>query len=231
MSITKFPGFPLGMLHFLEELAGNNNKPWFDQHKQRYEAEVRGPALDFIRAMEKPLAAISPHFLAVPKKVGGSLMRPYRDVRFSKDKTPYKTNVGIHFRHQLGKDVHCPGMYLHIATDEVFVGSGIWHPDSSALGAIRAAIDHDPTAWKRAKGGGAFRQTFDLAGESLSRPPRGYTAEHPLILDLKRKDHFAVCKLDHDELFDATVVKTVGGVLKRSKAYLKFLCGAVGVDF
>ncbi|MEM1303252.1 MAG: DUF2461 domain-containing protein [Planctomycetota bacterium] len=226
-----FPGFPIGLLHFLDELSKNNNKRWFDKNKERYEREVRGPALDFIAAMQKPLAGVSPHLVAVPKKVGGSLMRPYRDIRFSKDKTPYKTNVGMQFRHEAGKDIHAPGLYLHIDTSEVFLGAGVWRPESSALAAIRHAIDTDPTGWKRAKGGKAFRDTFHLGGESLSRPPRGYAADHPLVDDLKRKDHIAVCKLDHDVLFDSGVAKVVGDAFKRSKTYLKFLCGALEVAF
>ncbi|MCA9241330.1 MAG: DUF2461 domain-containing protein, partial [Planctomycetales bacterium] len=141
-----FSCFPLGLLHFLEELSRNNNKKWFDKHKPRYEREVREPALAFIAAMEKPLARLSPHFKAIPKKVGGSLMRIHRDVRFSHDKSPYKTNVGIHFRHDAGKDVHAPGIYFHIDTSEVFLGVGLWRPEAAALAAIRDSISADPRA-------------------------------------------------------------------------------------
>lgn len=228
---SRFSGFPLGMLHFLEELSHHNHKKWFDANKERYEREVRGPALDFITAMQKPLAKISPHFLATPKKVGGSLMRPYRDVRFSKDKTPYKTNVGIQFRHEAGKDVHAPGFYFHIDTEQVFLGAGMWHPASDALGAIRKAIDEDPKGWKRAKSGKAFRDHYELAGESLIRPPRGYDAEHPHIEDLKRKDYIGVCNLDHDELFDPAIVKNVAARFRAASGYMRFLCEAVRVEF
>ena len=75
---------------------------------------MRSPALDFITDMGDAIESLSSHFLAIPKKVGGSMMRPYRDVRFSKDKRPFKTNVGIQFRHFQAKDVHAPGFYLHI---------------------------------------------------------------------------------------------------------------------
>ena len=238
MSATKaFPGFPLGLLHFLEELSRNNNKRWFDKNKPRYESEVREPALQFIAAMagkdgkNGPLAKISPHFLAVPKKVGGSLMRVHRDIRFSKDKTPYKTNVGIHFRHAAGKDVHAPGFYFHIDTEQVFLGAGIWHPASDALSAIRTAIVEDPKAWKRAITGKPFREQFELGGDSLKRPPRGYDAEHPFVEDLKRKDHIAVCNLDHDVLFDPEITKTVTAAFRKAKPYMAFLCEAIGVEF
>src|SRR5690606_362693 len=99
---------------------------------------------------------------AVPKKVGGSLMRIHRDIRFSKDKKPYKTNLGIHFRHAAGKDVHAPGFYFHVDPHDVFVGAGIWHPESAALLRIREAIDEDSAAWKRAKNSKPFAAKYEL---------------------------------------------------------------------
>ncbi|MGI9458209.1 MAG: DUF2461 domain-containing protein [Aeoliella sp.] len=231
MPATPFTGFPLGLLHFLEELTRHNNKKWFDSNRERYERELREPALAFIAAMEKPLKKISPHFMAVPKKVGGSLMRIHRDTRFSKDKTPYKTNVGIQFRHELGKDVHAPGFYFHIDTEQVFLGAGMWHPESVALADIRQTIDEYPRDWRKARDAKPFRAQFDLAGDSLKRPPRGYAQEHPLIVDLKRKDHIAIANLDHDLLFDASLIRTVCDAFKTTRPYVRFLCEAIGVDF
>jgi len=93
--------------NFLSTLAENNTREWFAEHKQEYEACIREPALDFISDMDEELRAISKHFRAVPKKVGGSLMRIYRDTRFSRDKTPYKTNIGIQFRHEAWQGYSC----------------------------------------------------------------------------------------------------------------------------
>jgi len=98
---------------FLLSLAGNNEREWFAAHRQEYEDFVRTPALDLISDMSDDMPAISRHFLAQPKKMGGSLMRIYRDTRFSRDKAPYKTNIGIQFRHEQGKDIHALGYYLH----------------------------------------------------------------------------------------------------------------------
>ena len=122
----KFTSFEPKLVKFLGQLSRNNNRDWFKENKTRYEAEVLFPALAFVEAFQPYLKKISPYFLAVPKRVGGSVMRIYRDTRFGKDKTPYKTNVGIHFRHEMGKDVHCPGFYLHIEPKECFLGAGIW---------------------------------------------------------------------------------------------------------
>ncbi|MGM8892045.1 TIGR02453 family protein, partial [Psychrobacter sp. 1Y1] len=94
---------------FLNELSVNNDREWFKANQARYEDNVRTPALTFIEMMQPHILALSPRLTAVPKKVGGSMMRPQRDSRFSKDKTPYKTNVGIQFRHFQAKDVHAPG--------------------------------------------------------------------------------------------------------------------------
>ncbi len=142
-----FEGFPKTCVPYLKKLAKNNNRPWFNDNKQRYEDAVRTPALAFIEAMGPPLKKqLSPHFLAQPKKVGGSLMRVYRDTRFANDKTPFKTNVGIQFRHELGKDVHAPGFYLHIEPGNCFLGAGICapKPGSSPRSASSSPIIRTP---------------------------------------------------------------------------------------
>ena len=147
------------------------------------------------------------------------------------DKRPYKTNVGIHFRHQAGCDVHAPGFYFHIEPDEVFLGAGVWHPDSKALGKIRKAIDKDPAGWKRAKNAKAFRSNYELSGDSLKRPPKGYAADHPLLDDLKRKDHIGLCRLDHDALLEPEIVKQSVAAFRAAKPFMAFLCQAIGVKF
>ena len=102
MAQPTFPGFSRSAIEFLIELSEHNERAWFKQHQERYEALVRSPALAFIRALAPRLRRLSPHFVASDQKVGGSMMRPQRDTRFGSDKTPYKTNVGIHFRHAVG---------------------------------------------------------------------------------------------------------------------------------
>ncbi len=145
---------------FLSALAANNNREWFEAHKQEYEDYVRTPALDFINDMAEEMPAISKHFRALPKKVGGSLMRVQRDTRFSRDKTPYKTNVGIQFRHEVGKDVHAPGYYVHIEPGECFIGVGLWHPEADVLFKVREAIAKKGEAWVAARDDKDFRRFF-----------------------------------------------------------------------
>lgn len=216
---------------FLNKLNANNNREWFDRHRQEYEDAVRSPALDFIDAMADDIWAISPHFLAVPRKVGGSLMRVYRDVRFGKDKRPFKTNIGIQFRHFQGKDVHAPGFYVHVEPKECFLGVGIWHPDAPALGNIRTAIAQNGDAWLSAIREKKFSRTYELAGDSLVNAPRGYAKDHPLLEDLKRKDFVAIaefnCKLATTANFKPEVVKS----FRTAVPYMKFLCKALDLPF
>ena len=132
--------FSAATFGFLDELAANNDRAWFEANKARYEALVREPALEFIAAMGPLLTGFAPNFRAEPRRVGGSLMRVHRDTRFARDKAPYKTNIGIQFRHALGKDVHAPGFYLHVSSSECFLGAGCWHPEADALGRIRQLV-------------------------------------------------------------------------------------------
>jgi uncharacterized protein (TIGR02453 family) len=231
MAKHSFPGFSPGLATFLSELSRHNNRSWFAANRERYERDVREPALEFIAAMAGPLKKISPNFVAVPKKVGGSLMRIHRDIRFSKDKKPYKTNLGIHFRHAAGKDVHAPGFYFHVDPRDVFVGAGIWHPESDALLRIREAIDEDPTGWKKAKNSKPFAAKFELSGDSLRRPPQGFAGDHPLIDDLKRKDFIGICRLEHDDLLEPAILDQTVELFRSAKPLMAFLCRAVGVRF
>ncbi len=226
-----FAGFSTQCMPFLRELALNNNKAWFNENKDRYERFVREPALLFIEAMAERLPEISPRFRAVAKKSGGSLMRVYRDTRFSKDKTPYKTNIGIQFRHELGKDVHAPGFYVHVEPENCFLGAGIWHPDPKTLGRIRDFIVDNPSAWKSARGEKGLGPDFPLVGESLQRPPRGYPAGHELIADLKRKDFIACRDFDCAEISRGSLPEFVTNGYRQADALMRYLCEAVDVDY
>ena len=184
----QFRRFEPTIFQFLEELADNNNRPWFHQNKWRYDCEVLEPCLAFIRAFEPRLKKVSRFFVASDRRVGGSLMRVYRDTRFSKDKTPYKTNVGIQFRHEFGRDVHAPGFYVHIAPEECFLAVGVWRPDRESLSQIRQAIVNESDRWRRARNDRRFCEHFELVGDSLKRPPREFPADHPFVEDLRRTD-------------------------------------------
>jgi uncharacterized protein (TIGR02453 family) len=218
-------------LSFLNELAQNNNRDWFNENKSRYEEQVLDVALLFIQSMQEPLRKIAPHFTAIPKRMGGSLMRVYRDTRFSKNKTPYKTNIGIQFRHEQAKDVHSPGFYVHVDPEQVFVGAGMWHPDSQALAGIRERINDKSSEWIRVSRDRKFTRHFQLGGTTLTRPPRGYDKDHPMIEDLKRKDFIAIKNMSHDDALNPKFQQKVESAFKAASDYMQFLCKAVGVPY
>jgi uncharacterized protein (TIGR02453 family) len=170
--------FSTELFEFLGELRKNNNRAWFLEHKARYESVVRDPMLRFIAEVGPRLRTISRHL------AGGLMFRIYRDIRFSRDKIPYKTHAAAHFPHAAGRrDVHAPGFYLHLEPGHCFAAAGLWHPDRTALAQVRERIARRPGAWQA-----VLRQKLPIEGERLSRPPHGYDPTHPAVDDLKLKD-------------------------------------------
>ncbi len=219
--------FTPATFRFLRELAANNERPWFLANADRYDKWLKEPALRFIEDLDPRLEKVSPRFVVGPR----SLFRIYRDTRFSKDKSPYKSHAGIQFRHELAKDVHAPGFYLHLEPSHSFAGAGIWHPDSSSLTKIREAIVEDPASWKRAKNAKRFRETFELTGDSLKTRPRGFDPDHPLIEDLRRKDFIGIVRLTEKEITAAGFLARFVELCRAAVPLQRFLCGAVGVPF
>jgi uncharacterized protein (TIGR02453 family) len=223
--------FSAATLSFLDEVAANNNRAWFDANKSRYESVVREPALEFIAGMGPLLDKFAPNFRAEPRRVGGSLMRVFRDTRFSRDKAPYKTNIGIQFRHSMGKDVHAPGFYLHVSTNECFLGAGCWHPEADALARIRHLVATKPERWFAARDDRKFGGHWTLAGDALTRPPRGYAVDHPALEDLKRKDFIALAPLSFDDVISAGLLELAGNRFASAAPLMRFLCEALGVPY
>jgi len=223
--------FTSKLFGFLRELAENNDREWFKAHQDEYEQYVREPALEFITDFAVPLKKISENFVADSRTVGGSLFRIQRDTRFSKDKTPYKLNTGMQFRHRAGKDAHAPGFYMHLQPGECFVGVGLWRPESKVAYLIRDAIADDPTRWKRVTRSKRFTEAFEMGGDSLQRPPRGFGAEHPLLEDLKRKDFIASTPVTQKSITSDHFMEDFTDLCKRSAPFMRFLCDAVGVPF
>jgi uncharacterized protein (TIGR02453 family) len=214
-------------LRFLRELARNNNREWFQRNKSRYESSVQNPALRFIQAMAPRLARISPHLVAEARPFGGSLSRIYRDTRFSKDKRPYKTHVGIHFYHDRARgDEHLPGFFLHIGPGESMVYSGIWHPPLPELRKIRDAIVAAPSDWGKVVGKG-----LELGGESYVRVPAGYDPNHRFANDLRRKDFFAGRALSDSDVSGSAFGGTFEANCRALDPLNEFLAGAVGVPW
>lgn len=227
-----FTGFTPELFQFLEDLSQHNDKAWFTQNKARYEDHLVQPMLGFIEAMEPRLRGISPHFEAIPKKVGGSLFRIYKDVRFSKDKRPYKEHAACQFRHEAGKDAHAPGFYLHIAPHEVFYGGGVWLPPSDKLAKIRDRIRDKPEQWAKAIADIQATGHFPgIEGESLSRPPKGYDKTLPQIEDIKRKSFFVMRASTPEEVLKSDFISDVAETFAAARPLMAFLCAAVEVSY
>jgi uncharacterized protein (TIGR02453 family) len=208
---------------FLRALKRHNNRNWFLRNKSRFESVVRDPFLRFIGDFGPHLARISPRFVADPRPTGGSLFRIYRDVRFSADKSPYKTHVAAHFFHRASKATgHAPGFYLHLEPGTCFVGAGLWHPDTAMLVRIRDAIVADAAAWRRARRG------LKLEGGMLNRPPRGYDPDHPFIDDLRRKDFIAGGSFTDARVCGPRFMRDFVGECRRISPLVEFLTKAVG---
>lgn len=219
------------LFEFLSDLKSNNDRSWFDANKQRYVESVQTPMLEFVREFAIPLAQISPHFRADPRPNGGSLFRIYRDTRFSKDKSPYKTNVGAHFRHESCKDAHAPGFYLHLEPEACFAGLGIWRPDGKSLAGIRKLIADRPEEWTEVVSESDFASTFRLGGESLTRPPKGFDPLHPLIEDIKRKDFIASKAFPDEIAVQQDFVDWYADIARKGSSFMAFLSRGVGVAF
>ena len=229
-----FSGFGPGFFGFFRDLGENNSREWFQANKARYEADVVTPLMAFIAAMQPRLKAVSPHFLAEPKKQGGSMFRIHRDVRFSRDKRPYKEHGACQFRHEAGggRDVHAPGYYVHLEPGGVRFGGGIWLPPSDMLAAIRTRIDRLPKEWEAVIGDAALVKAFGgVAGDGLSRPPKGFSADHRHVEDLKRKTFFVMQRAEENDAARADFPDRVAAAFGAASPLMRFLCEAGGVAF
>jgi uncharacterized protein (TIGR02453 family) len=214
------------LFRFLEQLRRNNRRVWFLKHRPEFEEFARQPSLRFITDLRLRLRDISPWLVADPKPNGGSLFRIYRDVRFSKDKSPYKTHVGMNFWHAAASEtVHAPGLYLHLEPKSCFLAGGVWQPDARSLARIRDAVAWKPDDWRHAKRG------LRLGGDTLTRPPRGYAADHPLIEDLKRRDFVASVDLSPTQVCGGRMMQDFLRAARKMVPLLQFLSEAVKLRF
>jgi uncharacterized protein (TIGR02453 family) len=219
--------FTPALFKFLKDLKKNNNRPWFQAHKEHYEKVVRNPLLDFIGEAGPALRRISPHLVADNSPSGGSMFRIYRDTRFSKDKSPYKTHAAAHFPLSRAKDVHAPGYYLHLAPAEVFVGGGIWHPERETLGQIRDYLAARPREWKAILSDRDFKKHCTFEGEKLVRPPKGYDPSHEMIEYLKYKDFTYYTPFDEKQACSPGFMEKFVESCAAAVPFMKFLADAL----
>jgi uncharacterized protein (TIGR02453 family) len=201
-----FSGFRPEALRFLRGLARHNTREWFERHRAEYEIELRDPLRALVEEMDARLAGIAPELVGDPRR---SIFRIHRDVRFSPDKSPYKTNAACQFYHRdagrgAGQDAEGAGagLYFQLAEGDCFVAGGIWMPARPALDRIREAIAAEPGAMARLARAPAFRRRFGALDEEavLKRMPRGYPPEHPAERWLRFRSFTATRELSADEV-------------------------------
>jgi uncharacterized protein (TIGR02453 family) len=219
-----FKGFPREGLRFLKQLKKNNNRTWFNAHKSEYEEFVKLPMQSLIVALQPHVQAFAPEIDFNPKR---AMFRIYRDTRFSKDKTPYKTHVAAVF-HPRGHWQNSAGYYVHVEPGVIYVGGGIYMPDSDQLKKIRLAIDEDADEFLSIVATQKFKRLFyGIEGERLQRVPQGFEPEHPMAEWLKHKQFYTGVEWNDHECLTVKFIKKVTAVYKDLYPFIRFLNNAV----
>lgn len=222
-----FDGFPDEGIRFLKRLKRNNNRNWFEKNKGDYETYVKLPMQSLIVELQPHIESIGPEFEAHPKR---SLFRIHRDIRFSKDKRPYKTHVAAQFVPRGGaKGVSGSGFYLHIEPGEVYIGAGTYMPDGDQLKKIRKAIADKPDKFLGIINSEAFKRRFkNLEGDKLQRVPAGYPPDHPMSEWLKQKQFFVWLELPESAAKSSRFAKRVVEIFEDAYPLVRFLNNAMG---
>ncbi|MFL6585816.1 MAG: DUF2461 domain-containing protein [Luteimonas sp.] len=217
---------------FLRALARHNEKPWFEEHRKDYEAHVRQPFLRLIGDLQPDVTAVSPHFRADTRTVGGSLFRIHRDARFSNDKSPYKTWQGARLFHERRRETAAPSFYVHLQPGGSFVGAGLWHPESDTQRKVRQFIVDNPESWKAAAHAKKLRKTFEFeTSEMLVRPPRGFDPQFEFIDDLKHRNWVFWRALDDDAMTGPKLRQTIAADLVTLAPFVDYLCASLDLEF
>ncbi len=207
---------------FLAELAENNNRDWFQDNKHRYDL-ARADFESFIAALLAKIETFDAEIAGLdPRKC---VFRIYRDTRFSKDKTPYKINLGAHMLAGGSKKVHeRAGYYIQIEPDNCFLAGGAHRPPAKWMNAIRRQIDTDAVALKKTLKSKPFQLTFGaIEGDILKTAPKGYPKDHPEIELLRYKSFLAVHHLPDETVFAGDLLTQTTNVFKVLKPFDDFL--------
>ena len=235
MSATEFAGFRPAALTFLRALKRNNTREWFQAHRDDYEREVRAPLAALVEEMDVRFAELAPEIVGDPKR---SLFRIHRDVRFSRDKSPYKTNAACWFYHgDAGRGVGSTtphggaGFYFHMEPGGSMIGGGIWMPPRPTLARLREQIDEDYRALTRVLVDPALRKRFGGMDESsmLTRMPRGYADTHPAAALLRHQSYTVGRSLSDAELFSPKLPDLLARDFARILPLVRWFNGALGL--
>ena len=231
----QFKGFTTDAMQFLVDLAFNNERPWFQARKADYERLLKQPLEGLCTDLAEEFTEHGLPLRADPKS---SPFRIYRDTRFSKDKTPYKTNVAASFpwvgegvATSTGQSERHGGGYFHLSPEGSYMGGGMWHPEPARLAAFRRLVDLDPSAVLAALEEPGFRARFKpVSGESLKRMPQGYPTDHPHADLLKLKDVTFGRELSLDEVCSSDLPRILAADFAAAMPVMRFLASLEVTD-
>ncbi len=209
-------------IKYLNSFKKNNNKPWFEENRKQYE----NAKADFQTIVEKLINSISNFDVPIGNLLAKRcVFRINRDIRFSKDKTPYKTNLAAHFNKGTKKTINA-GYYFHLEPGKSMLAGGIWMPDSVSLAKIRQEIDYNYNHWLKIVNNSQFKKFFPegiTSNQSLIRPPKGYIEENPAIYYLKMKSFIVSAAFTDEQVQDKSLIKEVSNTFKAMKPLLDFI--------
>jgi uncharacterized protein (TIGR02453 family) len=232
--MTDFVGFPPAAQRFFRSLDRNNNKAWFEANRAIYETAVREPLRALVEELDSAFGTIAPEIIGDPKR---SLFRINRDIRFSRDKSPYKTNAGCWFYHQdagrgVGQDADDggAGFYFHIDGKTAFVAGGIWMPSRQSLGKLRDRLAGEWQTLSRIVEAPAFRRRFGRfeSEAMLTRVPRGYAPDHPAAKWLRFQSFTASRSLPGTDLLSPKLVGKVARDFEALVPLVRWINGSLG---
>lgn len=227
--------FTPASLRFLRALARNNRRDWFEAHRSEYESAVQAPLRAFVEEMDVRLARLAPEIVGDPKR---SVFRIYRDIRFSADKTPYKTHAACWFyhrdgTHRVGQESHGggAGFYFHLEPGGSLDAGGIWMPPREALAKIRDAMAEKPAAFERIVTGAKLVRRFGAMDTDavLRRVPHGYAPDHPAARWLRYKSFTVGRSLGDAQLTSARLPALVADDFAAMVPLVRWLNGALGL--
>ena len=189
-----FTGFSPQALTFLRNLKRNNRREWFQPRKEQYESLIKLPMLELITCLNEEFAAFAPDYITPPQK---AIFRIYRDTRFSKDKTPYKTHISGIFHPQNGSKKEGAAFYFHFTPKELLVFGGVWTAEREELLAIRSLIQEHYEELQKILSNKTLRKAVgQLQGERLSRMPKGFPTDHPAEAVLRQRHWYLETTVD-----------------------------------
>ena len=230
MDIDEYPpfdGFPKDGIQFFKRLKRNNNRDWFEKHREEYENLVKSPMQSLITSLQPYFSRFAPEYDLNPRR---AIFRIYRDIRFSPDKTPYKTFSAAHFvLRGRPKGFLGSGYYLQVGPGECFVGGGIYIPDGDQLKKIRKAIASRGDEFLSIMENRHFKKLFTpFEWSKLQRVPRGYDENHPMAEWLKYKQFFVGVSWPESKCFEKSFVADVAEICEAAAPLVRYLNNALG---